>query len=68
MKVFMAAPFGQKAPGHEHGPAGLRPGLALAADARRRDDHDHGDDDDQNDKEHGPLLPAAPGELATVGG
>lgn len=40
---------------------GLRPGLALAKDVRHRDDHDHGDDDDQNDKEHGPLLPAAPG-------
>jgi hypothetical protein len=46
MKVFMASPFGQKALGHEHGPAGLRPGLALAADARHRGDHDHGDDDE----------------------
>jgi hypothetical protein len=50
-----------RGPGHKHGPAGLRPGLALAAHARHRDDHDHGDDDDQNGKEHGPLLPATPG-------
>ena len=67
--MFMASPFrARKAPGRGHGPAGSRPGLALPQDARQRDDHDHGDDDDQNDKEHGPLLPAAPGQLAAVGG
>ena len=52
---------GQKAPGHGHSPAGLRPGLAPPAHARQRDDHDYGDDDDQNDEEHGPLLPATRG-------
>jgi len=51
---------GQQVPGHGHGLAGVRPGLALAADARHRGDHDHGDDGDQNEEEHGPLLPAAP--------
>ena len=49
---------GQKAPGHGHSRAGLRLGLAPPAHARQRDDHDYGDDDDQNDEEHGPLLPA----------
>jgi hypothetical protein len=48
-------------PGHGHGLAGVRPGLAFAADVRHRGDHDHGDDGDQNEEEHGPLLPAAPG-------
>ena len=62
MKVFICVSVsGQKAPGHEHRPAGLPPDLALPPDARHRDDHEHGDDDDQNDEEHGPLLPATPG-------
>jgi hypothetical protein len=49
---------GQKAPGHGHGSAGLRPDLALPAHARQRHDHDQGDDDNQNDQEHASLLPA----------
>jgi hypothetical protein len=65
----MASPVpSQQAPGHGHGPAGLRPGLALPQDARHSDDHDYGDDDDQNDEEHAPLLSAAPGQLAAAGG
>ena len=58
---------GQQAPGHGHGP-GLRPELALAAHARQRDDHDHGGDDNQNDQEHGPLLPTTPGTTGRIDG
>jgi hypothetical protein len=48
--------------------AGSRPALELPPDARQHDDHEHGDDDDQADEDHGPLLPVAPGYLAAVGG
>lgn len=62
MKVFIASPFrAGKAPGREHGLVGLLPRLALAPHARHHDEHEHGNDDDQDEKKHVPLLPATPG-------
>jgi hypothetical protein len=56
---------GQK-PGRGHGRVRLRLGLAHPPDARRHNDHEHGDDGDQDEKNMA-APSAAPGQAA-VGG
>jgi hypothetical protein len=57
---------GQKAPGRGHGWVRLRLGLALPPDALHHNDHEHGDDGDQDEKNMA-APSAAPGQAA-VGG